>query len=102
MIRSQKIRDSAEGETCDIQAPVCNGNTATVCWCHSPFQEHGKGVGLKAHDHEGCYGCSACHQWLDTDSKRQGVPHDERLLVYYRAHSRSMRKLIQKGLVVLR
>ncbi len=22
-------------------------------------------MGLKARDEEGCYGCSACHAWLD-------------------------------------
>jgi hypothetical protein len=99
MIRSNKIRKSAEGEDCDIQSPFCKGDNSTVVWCHSPFQEHGKGVGLKATDVEGCYGCHPCHLWLDVESKRLGVPHDERLMAYYRAHSRSLRKLIDKGIV---
>ena len=102
MIRSNKIRKSAKGEDCTLNVPgYCNFNPETVVWCHSPFMEHGHGVGLKAHDTDGCYGCSGCHFWLDTDSKRLGVPKHERELTYYRGHSRSMRRLIEKGIVVL-
>lgn len=60
------IRKSARGEECTLRFPgICNGDTQTTVWCHSNRAEDGKGMGLKARDEEGCYGCSACHAWLD-------------------------------------
>lgn len=59
------IRKSARGEHCTLLFPCCNGNPETVVWCHSNRAEDGKGMGIKARDTEGCYGCSACHAFLD-------------------------------------
>lgn len=59
------IRASARGEACTLRLPVCNGNRETTVWCHSNRAEDGKGMGIKARDEEGCYGCSACHAFLD-------------------------------------
>lgn len=60
------IRKSANGEDCTLRFPgICNGDPATVVWCHSNSHLDGKGGGLKARDEEGCYGCFACHSWLD-------------------------------------
>lgn len=59
------IRASACGEACTLRLPVCNGNRETTVWCHSNRAEDGKGMGIKARDEEGCYGCSACHAFLD-------------------------------------
>jgi hypothetical protein len=102
VIRSQKLRKSAEGESCTFNYPgVCNYDASTVVWCHSNFLEHGKGVGLKASDVAGFYGCSACHRWFDEDSKRIGVPKDERLQYFYRAHSKSLLRAIELGIIKL-
>jgi hypothetical protein len=61
-----KIRRAAKGEECTLRFPgVCNYDIKTSVWCHSNRLEHGKGMGLKAHDEHGCIGCSACHAFLD-------------------------------------
>lgn len=59
------IRASARGEQCTLRFPGCNFDPATTVWCHSNHARDGKGMGLKARDEEGCYGCSACHAFLD-------------------------------------
>lgn len=59
------IRASARGEQCTLRFPVCNFNPETTVWCHSNHACDGKGMGLKARDEEGCYGCAACHAFLD-------------------------------------
>lgn len=59
------IRKSAKGEECTLRFACCNRRTDTTVWCHSNRYEDGKGAGLKARDEEGCYGCSACHAFLD-------------------------------------
>jgi len=60
------IRASARGQDCTLRFPgICNRNPETTAWCHSNRLEDGKGMGLKAPDHHGCYGCSECHAWLD-------------------------------------
>ena len=60
------IRASARGQDCTLRFPgICNRNPETTAWCHSNRLADGKGMGLKAPDHHGCYGCSDCHAWLD-------------------------------------
>jgi len=60
------IRKSARGEACTLRfVGICNRNPETTAWCHSNRSEDGKGLGIKARDEEGCYGCSDCHAWLD-------------------------------------
>lgn len=60
------IRKSARGEACTLRFPgICNRNPETTAWCHSNSLADGKGMGIKARDEEGCYGCSDCHAWLD-------------------------------------
>jgi len=60
-----KIQKSAKGQPCTLRLPVCNFDPATTVWCHSNSYSDGKGMGLKARDEEGCYGCFACHAFLD-------------------------------------
>jgi|SRR6478752_4093450 len=59
------IRKSARLQECTLRFPCCNFDPETTVWCHSNHSRDGKGAGLKARDEEGCYGCSACHAWLD-------------------------------------
>jgi len=60
------IRASARGQECTLRFPgICNRNPETTAWCHSNRLADGKGMGLKAPDEQGCYGCSDCHAWLD-------------------------------------
>jgi hypothetical protein len=101
VIRCKKLRDSAEGEACTMESPMCNGNPATTCWCHSNHMEHGKGHGLKAHDVMGFYGCTGCHEWYDFASRRQKVPRETREWYFYRANARSIVRAIELGIIKL-
>lgn len=68
------VRRAARGEPCTLCIPgVCNYDTETSVWCHSNRLEHGKGMGIKAHDIYGCIGCSACHAFLDHGYATAGV-----------------------------
>jgi hypothetical protein len=62
--RNPKILAAAKDEVCTLRV-MCNGSRDTTVWCHSPYLEHGKATGRKAHDCFGCFGCYYCHQWLD-------------------------------------
>ena len=96
-----KIRQSARGENCTMESPMCNFNPETVVWCHSDYSEHGRGMGHKAHDVFGFYGCSGCNSWYDTQSKagKFSVSEDDRRWYYQRAHDRSLLKLLEKGVL---
>jgi len=99
MYRNTKILASAEGKNCTMRSPMCNGDPNTVVWCHSNFSEHGKGVGLKAHDIFGFFGCSGCHQWFDIDSRRNADDAPMRRLAFYRANAESLLILVQEGVL---
>jgi hypothetical protein len=94
------IRASARGQDCTLQIPgVCNRNSETVVWCHSNRAEDGKGMGLKARDEEGCYGCSACHSFLDGGYANAGWDRHALDSCFNRARALSREILRQKGLL---
>lgn len=67
MIRSQKILRHAKGQPCTARFPgICNGNPETTVFCHLNGAAFGKGMGIKAHDVLGFFGCSDCHSYYDT------------------------------------
>jgi hypothetical protein len=94
------IRASARGQECTLRFPgICNRNPETTAWCHSNHLEDGKGVGIKARDEEGCYGCSDCHAWLDGGYASAGAdraPVDAR---FDAARAESQEILRAKGLL---
>ena len=96
-----KIRQSARGEECTLRLPyVCNFNPETTVWCHSNRLEDGKGMGLKARDEEGCYGCSDCHDVLDGRKPRPDWMSYELLQrLFDEARDQSRRILRRKGLI---
>jgi hypothetical protein len=59
--RNKKIRQHARGQQCTLRWVNCNGNPETVVFCHLDEHFAGKGLGLKAHDFAGFFGCSSCH-----------------------------------------
>ena len=64
--RNRYLLDMARGRDCLLRIPgVCNYNPETTVACHSNQQQHGKGMGIKAHDWATAWGCSSCHAWLD-------------------------------------
>lgn len=96
-IISKKLRDSANGEDCTFQIPgVCNHYSATTVLCHLPDESHG--MGRKSDDISSAYGCSACHSAIDGREKAQFEPGEKEWYMR-RAQTRTLRKLIEKGIV---
>lgn len=93
------IRASARGQSCTLGFPCCNGDIATTVWCHSNRLADGKGMGLKAPDQEGCYGCAACHAFLDGGYANAGWERAVVELYFDRARSVSQARLRQQGLL---
>jgi hypothetical protein len=94
------IRKSARGQECTLRFPgICNRNPETTAWCHSNRLEDGKGMGLKARDEEGCYGCSDCHAWLDGGYASAGAQRGPVEARFDAARIESQEILKQKGLM---
>ena len=77
MIRSSKILRHANGKNCTLRLPgTCNGNPETVVFCHINSAAAGKGMGIKAHDSLGFFGCSDCHRAYDQQRGRADIAVD--------------------------
>ena len=96
-----KIRQSANGEQCQIRLPgVCNHNRETTVWAHGNGSAAGKGIGMKSDDLLGSYACSACHDVYDRRVPTE-MPRVEVELAFWEGHARSLRILIEKGVIVV-
>ena len=89
-IKSNKIRNSANGETCTLRLQGCNGAITTV-FAH--INSRWKGMGNKSPDIFGCYSCHHCHALLDSGK----VSHQDQL----RALQETQIKLVEKGLITV-
>lgn len=98
-IKSKKVRASAKGEDCTFNiVDVCNYDPDTTVLCHLP--DESKGMGKKSDDISSAYGCSSCHDVIDG---RRGHDFTEEEEWYMRrAMVRTWRKLIEKGLVIVK
>ncbi len=99
--RDQRIRDSANGEDCQVRLiGICNGRSETTVWSHFPGLDADRGMGMKALDLCGAYACSACHDAVDGRTHAT-AGHDRTaiLLAWMYGHMRSLVILKQKGLV---
>ena len=92
---SQKIRDSARGESCTLRLLGCNFDSATTVFAHLPVNH--RGMSIKTPDIFGCYACSFCHDVID--GRISGAWSHADLL---RALSETQMKLIEKGLIVIK
>lgn len=93
--RNKKITDAAQGEDCLAQFPGCRNETATTVFCHLNEAWAGKGLGQKADDCLGFFGCSHCHDLYDRRTINAGFEMElnDYLL---RAVGRTIRRLIDK------
>jgi hypothetical protein len=99
MIRSKKITDSARGEDCTLQiAGICYNDTETVVLCHFPDESHG--MGLKADDISSGFGCDKCHCVIDGRVGYLWKP-GEKDWYMRRSQTRTLRKLVEKGVIRL-
>jgi hypothetical protein len=98
------IRKSARGQECTLRFPgICNRNPETTAWCHSNRLADGKGLGLKAPDEQGCYGCSDCHAWLDGGYAASGRVLREVVDARFDAARAESRQILKsKGLLPVR
>lgn len=97
-IRSQKLRDSAQGEECTLQFPgVCNGNSETTVLCHLPDESHG--MSRKSDDLATVYGCSNCHDLVDGRHYSRVRAALDLEWFLRRAMVRTWRRMIEKGLI---
>ena len=96
----QAIRDSANGEQCQVRILGCPGDPAMTIWSHAPFKAAGKGMGIKALDVAGAYCCTYCDAIVDGQRPLPaGVKRHEALLDWFQGHLRSLERLAQKGLL---
>jgi hypothetical protein len=97
-VRSQALRDSAKGEQCTANTPVCNYNRETTVLCH--FNTGGKGMGSKDSDLSAGYCCNSCHDLLDS---RTGILSQEDKYFYMmRSIVRTLHRMFEKGLITIK
>lgn len=95
-----KITDSANGEECQVRIPfVCSGDSRTVVWAHAIGEASGKGIGMKSPDILGAYACQQCHDAYDRRTRPPGIVYSRIKECFNDGHMRSLRILIEKGLV---
>lgn len=100
MVVSNKIRNSAKGEDCTVNiVGVCNYSPDTVVLAHLP--DESKGIGKKADDVSACYACASCHDAIDRRRYDQDF-EEHREWYLRRAMVRTWRRLVQKGIIVIR
>ena len=63
--RNPKLLAAARDQAC----VACGARDGTVVAAHSNLGEHGKGMGLKAHDGMTAWLCHGCHCELDQGSR---------------------------------
>ena len=89
------IRKSAKYEECQVRIPgACNFDPETTIYAH----KGGGGMGMKSHDIQGAYCCSACHDVIDgraqTEYDRETIQ-----IWFYDGIFRTQLILIEKGLI---
>jgi hypothetical protein len=93
---STKLRESANGQPCTFRIPgVCNGDSDTTVFCH--IRDEAKGLGNKANDFSGAYGCAACHHAIDNHR----LPKVDELWFSLRALQRTHAIMVERGLIVV-
>lgn len=101
-VRSKKITQSASGEVCTMVMPGCKYDSETTVWAHANYDFTGKGGSLKSSDIYGCYACQSCHDLYDGRRHDETVNEESKEWYFWRAHVKSMNRLIEKGIVVIK
>lgn len=98
--RSQKLRESANGEACLVRIPGCDGDNAKTIWSHYRGSAGGKGGARKSDDLCGAYACTFCDGIYDGQIPRPaGWTKEQVDLAWMDGHIRSLARVIQKGLL---
>jgi len=100
-IRSKAIRQAARGENCTVRFPGCENRRDTVVFCHSNYNEDGKGMGRKADDIYGVFACHHCHDVLDKRKTIQLVTNEVIRDFFHAGLKRTWRRLIERGIITI-
>ena len=90
-IRSKAIRAAAKDEPCCI----CGRNDGTTVFCHLDEGWAGKGMGQKADDIAGFFGCSICHYEYGQKWTKLAKSHE----TIMRAMYQTLRRLWDRGII---
>lgn len=89
------LRKLAQGKPCLVRSPACNNNPETTVLAH--IRQIGiSGLGIKAPDLLGSWCCSACHSYVDQETKAN---REARELLLYRGMARTIYQLIKDGVI---
>jgi hypothetical protein len=99
-VRKQtKLTKAARGRDCQIRVPgVCNGDPETTVLAHFRMSGTRSGMGIKPHDLQGAWSCSACHDAVDARSRTE-FSHDELRLMHLEGVLRTLDVLVNEGKV---
>lgn len=92
---SQKLRDSARGQTCTLRLNGCGFDDGTVVLAHIPCGQ--KGMGIKGPDIIACFACKSCHDAID--SRSRGIVTEGDIL---RALAETQLFWIRNGLITIK
>lgn len=96
MAKSNKLRNSARGQDCNVRIPgICNFNSETTILAHVGA---GAGMGQKSHDIEATFCCSDCHTAIDGAASEQWSKADLRLMAKEGAE-RTRKHWLETGLI---
>lgn len=91
-IRSKAITQAAKDQPCTI----CGRNDGTTVFCHLNESWAGKGMGQKADDIAGFFGCQRCHDGYDGRLAALDEPNTWEV---FRAVCRTWRNLWDRGII---
>ena len=89
-----KITDEARGRPCTIRLPGCTGGGEDSVWCHFPVVQY-IGMGMKVPDILGAFGCSHCHDLVD--SRKGQMMGQVKLLAFATGVMRTQAQLWREG-----
>lgn len=101
-IRSNKIREAAKGQNCQISVPgICNHDPLTVVAAHSGRNTDGASMGQKSDDLFVAFACNKCHDFVDGRIHSKHFNND-REWFFNRGMRRTQRLLFNAGIIVIK
>ena len=98
-MRQTKLTKAARGRDCQVRVPgVCNGDPETTVLAHFRLNGTRCGTGLKPHDLQAAWACSACHDAVDARSRTE-FSREELRVMHMEGVVRTIDILISEGKV---
>lgn len=95
--RNKKILKAAQGEVCTANFPGCTGGGEDTVFCHLNESWAGKGMGQKADDCAGFFGCANCHDVYDGRKKAPYGTFGSSYIL--KAYYKTIRRLFDLGVI---